>query len=462
MEVISRLKEQWKKVNWKWKIYFLSHSSPAVLKNAQSLSNYLSLDIQEKINSGEYPFEFNDPDLSYFSCVTSIKDIDFSQGCVVISSTDTLERGFSRKLFLDKANSDNLIIFTQREPPYSLAEALRTNNAHRTFRFIIKHREPLTGEELVKFMEKQSALQEKANEIEGDISDESDEVSQENIENSSQIAQSLKKHFFQFKRKETSDLSDYGANIVVENYLKGANPMAPSKMDTSKMIDSSLTQQNFIQELVYKPSKFMITQYDYNFVGTAVFWNLERTSDYSTIAYNVTSFNPTDIIIIGAKKENCEELMKILKGKSPQNTRIYIPAIGEKVSLQRDLTTRKISLSRALLSGIDFVNCGVNDIAYIEATLKADEHQQFVQARPVESSAGHQATFVGTIDMSQLSSKLDSLGINNDFKAGGVLECGRRRVKVRLVNEKSITVEGMICPDYIKVRNAIQDLLKMI
>lgn len=468
LEVILTITDFWKKNKLETPIFFVSHSSTAVLKNSQSLSNYLSHELQEKINSeNQYPFDFND--FQPFTCLTNIKDLPMDQPCIIIASTDTLMHGYSRRLFIEKALADNLFIFTQREPEGSLAEQLRLDNSHRSIYMDIKQRELLQGEELVKHMEKESLAQEKlleAQNSDGDVegnemSNESDnDVQDVFVETTSSLTLSMKKGFFQFKKPEPKELTDYGCAIVAEKYMKGAMPAAPTKMDSSKMIDSAALQQNFIQEPDFKPSKFTVNGGYYRYLATSIFWNLERSSDYNTIAFNVTSCAPPDIIIIGSTRENCLKLKELINGKLG-NTRIKIPAIGEKVSLQRDLTTRKISLSRALLSGIDFVNCGVNDIAYIEATLKADEHQQFVQARPVESSAGHQATFVGSLDMNQLSSKLDSLGIRNEF-TGGVLECGGRRVKVRLVNEKSITVEGKICPDYIKVRNAIQDLLKMI
>ena len=167
-----------------------------------------------------------------------------------------------------------------------------------------------------------------------------------------------------------------------------------------------------------------------------------------------------DIIIIGGAPNETNRLREIINTKLI-NTRIQTPAILEKVSLQRDFTTRKISLSRALLSGLDFKNCGVNDVAYIEATLKTDEHQQFVQARPTEGTTGHTATFIGSIELNKLSEKLTAAGIQNDFR-NGALECGQRRVIVRKPGDNGIIIEGSICSDYIKVRNAIQELLTMV
>ena len=66
------------------------------------------------MNSIEAPF-----DLKYVHCITDISEIPSlnSEPCVILATSDTLERGFSRKLFLKYiGNSTNLIIFTTKEP----------------------------------------------------------------------------------------------------------------------------------------------------------------------------------------------------------------------------------------------------------------------------------------------------------------------------------------------------------
>ena len=44
----------------------------------------------------------------------------------------------------------------------------------------------------------------------------------------------------------------------------------------------------------------------------------------------------------------------------------------------------------------------------------------------------------------------------------GVLICGQTKVKVILGKDDSIQLNGMISPDYIKVRNAIHELLTIV
>ena len=44
----------------------------------------------------------------------------------------------------------------------------------------------------------------------------------------------------------------------------------------------------------------------------------------------------------------------------------------------------------------------------------------------------------------------------------GELICGSRKVKVRQVSEDTLSIDGEMCVDFIKVRNLIQNLLPMV
>jgi hypothetical protein len=365
---------------------------------------------------------------------------------------------------------DNLIVFTQREPFGTLAYQFVNDNTHRNIQLRVKKRIPLTGQELLDFKKSQNAKQEIDSitaEDAWDLGDDSDNDNEDSdmgegdnaIQNTSyQMAQASIRDVFRFKRKEHLPLTDFGCEYDRDIYSHGATPAA--KVDQSKLIALNANEQNFIQERIFPPSKFEEEIKLFQYRATTISINRERAADYQTIAYNVTATAPPDIIIVGAEKEQTEKLRDTIKGKL-RNTCIQTPSIGEQVSLQRDFSTRKISLSRALLAGLDFKDCGVNDVAYIEATLKTDEHQQFVQARPTESNIGHTATFIGSIDLGQLSPMLTNVGIANEFR-NGVLECGQRRIKVRRNGDNGFAIEGNVCAEYIKVRNAIQELLTMV
>ena len=479
LEVIMMLVEFWKHMKQDkqaYPIYFLSHSSTAVIKNSQSLSSFLSKAVQDKIIDASSPFDFTEfnSKKEIFKCITSLAELPPVGPCVVVASTDTLEHGFSREVFFQIMEFDNLIVFTEREPFGTLAYQFVNDNTHRPIQLRVKRRVPLAGQELLDYKKSQNAKQENelmtaedAWELIGDDDDDgSDEDSDSDMtkgdstmQNSAyQVTQASIRDVFQFKHKNPLPLTDFGCEYDRDFYSHGATPAA--KVDQSKLIALNANEQNFIQEKVFPPSKFEEELKIFQYRATTIFYNKERAADYQTIAYNVTATAPPDIIIVGAEKEQTEKLKDTIKGKL-RNTCIQTPNIGEQVSLQRDFSTRKISLSRALLAGLDFKDCGVNDVAYIEATLKTDEHQQFVQARPTESNIGHTATFIGTIDLGQLSPMLEKAGISNEFR-NGVLECGQRRIKVRRNGDNGFAIEGNICAEYIKVRNAIQELLTMV
>jgi len=458
LEILLQLETKWNEANWIYPIYFLSHSSKAILDVAQTNSEFLSQEKRERVTAeNASPFK-----LTHITPITTFAElpIDTSLSYVVVASTDTLEHGFSRRVFYEVATRENLILITQREPRNSIAESLRTDNTHRSFEVLVKKREPLTGKEKDDYYQNQ-ALQQDVLDISsvfGNASDSEDasdtEAQKEKI---TQVSQVSIQQGFQFKYRPPKRVTDFGTDINIEDYAKGVE--SATIMKNTALLQSISTNQRVLQEPKFEPSKFIAEKTSVHCKATALFFDFEGRQRFSALRHYIQKAEPSNVIIIGSEQSTTGKLKDMIRGSV--KSRIFTPAINEKISLQRDLTTRKIALSRALLSGMDFKDCGIAEIGFIEAILKDDEHQGLSHAKPIDIGDGHAATFVGKLDISKLDERLKSMGMRTELVEGKLL-CGHRRIEVRINGDHSISISGMSCPDLIKVRSSIQDLLTMV
>lgn len=454
LEILIQLNDYWAKINDQRPIYFLSHKSDEICKAVNQLTEWLNKDLTEKVmNSIEAPF-----DLKYVHCITDISEIPSlnSEPCVILATSDTLERGFSRKLFLKYiGNSTNLIIFTTKEPDGSLSEELRLDNTHRTLNLVEKYREPLQGTELFEYKQKKEA---EHNQI--IHSSESDsESDDENMESKgSNLGQTIMKNKFQFTMRSKKPFSDYGRQINPADYAKGVNHAALIDEKVQSQIIAP-TSRSFLEEPEIGPSKFIENELQFDYRATSKYYSFEARTNIFTLQQFLKKASPSQVIIIGGNIEATMKLHDVIKDEI--KTTISTPNVLENVYLSRDQASKKVGLSRALYHHLDFKKVDeYNEVAYIDATLTQDEISGVVSAKPVDILQPHHANFVGKIEMPELRKRLLNSGISTDGKGG--LICGPRKVMVRQVNENTIQVEGPICADFIKIRNIIQEMLPMI
>lgn len=454
LEILIQLNDYWAKNNDSRPIYFLSHSSQQICKYVNQLTDWLNKDLTEKfINSIETPF-----DLKYVRCVTEISEISNinNEPCVILATSDTLERGFSRKLFLKYiGNLTNLVFFTTREPKGTLSEQLRIDNTHRTLNLIERYREPLKGAELDEYRQKKEA---EHNQI--IHSSETDtETDDENMEDkTSGISQMTIKNKFQFTMNKKPPVTDYGLQIDPQEYAKGVSHAALID-DKAQPQMSAPVPRSFLEEPDDVPSKFIENEIQFDFRATSKFYSFEARTNFFTLQQFLKKATPSQVIIIGANLESTMKLHDVIKDNI--TTTVSTPNVLEPVYLSRDQASMKIGLSRALYHRLDFKKVDDhNEVAYIDATLTQDEISGLVSAKPVDVLQPHHANFVGKIDMPDLRVRLTNAGISNEGK--GKLICGKRKVEVRQVNENTISVEGPICADFIKISNIIQEMLPMI
>ena len=458
LEILFRLNKFWEEAKemQNYKMYYLSHSSDEIVGAVQQMSEWMSTKlVEEVVDTNKTPFE-----LKFVERIKSMNDLP-PQGvpCVILATTDALEHGFARKIFLQYGSSEQTVVYlTARQPKWTLSDMLAENETHREIDLVERFKEPLTGDELHEYQKRKESerlLHETVNEMSYSDEAEDDEGPEEGPEKPVVV-----KSVFQFHMKKKAPLSDYGAEIDQAEYAKGHSHAVVADEETVMKSTQLTNKGSQLQEPDDIPSKIIKRETRFNFRATRLIFNFEARSDFFQIKGFLQKCSPAHIIIIGGPQDVTKKLQNIVKDYLSK-TKISTPSIGENVILTLDQSCMKIGLSRALCNGLDFKKVDENsEVAYVSAVLTNDDIAGMVSAKPIETDAAHHANFVGKIDMPKLRERLTESGIK--VKAEGRLICGPYRVEIRQVKENELSVDGPMCVDFIKIRSIIQEMLVMV
>lgn len=459
LEILLQLNDKWKQDQIPYPIYFVSHCSQQILDTVNQMSEWLASKLTEMVvDTNESPF-----DLAYVKCINSIEELPRPESpFVVLATSDTLEHGFSRKIFLNFVGETaaDLVYFTTHEPKNSLAEQLRRDNTHRELHLIKKYRKLLEGQELLEY--RRNKEMERSSELIVDSFSDSDESEDDEIqENDARPAPTVQiKSKFQFTSAKKAPVTDYGAHIEHADYAKGVQHAALIEEKQATSILQSQPQRSIIEEPEDIPSKIITQEHHMTFRALSMYYDFEARTNFFSMQSFLKKCSPSHIIIIGGTLENTMKLHDVIKDNM-NNVTISTPSVMESVYLSQDQTSMKIGLSRALYTRLEFKKFDeFSEIAYIDANLATDDITGMLQAKLIETSRPHHANFVGKIDMPSIRTKLIEAGIKTTGQ--GKLVCGSRKVEIRQVGENSLAIDGVMCADFIKVRNIIQNLLTMV
>lgn len=464
LEILYQLNKKWTDYRLPFPIYFLSHSSKLIVNTVNQMSEWLSHKLEASaVETIEAQFE-----LKHVKCIRDISEItNFQTSMIIFATSDTLERGNSRKIFLKYVGGQrgNGVYFTSREPKGSLAEKLRMDNTHRVITLTERYRCPLVGDELLEY--KRQKEMERVNEAviassdsdsDVDVDDESDDDKNTNISVNTFNLMSK----FQFHPLPVQQITDYGVAIQVADYTKGIQHAALIDENSLTAIGlNQTTDKSLIEEPEDYPCKFIENTIDFNFNASSMFYDFEARTDFFKLKDIIKKAPPSHIVIIGGSLESTMKLHDVLQDNLGNLSTIFTPNILETVHLSQDTSSMNINISRALYSSLEFKKYDEhNEVAYIDALLATDEISGIISAKPIEVSTPHHACFVGKIDMPLIREKLMQGGMK--VTGEGELICGSRKVKVRQVSEDTLSIIGEMCVDFIKVRNLIQSLLPMV
>ena len=452
LEILIILNDEWEKRNIVFPIYFLSHSSEIIYNTVNQLTEWLNKDITEKFLSN-IESSFNLKHVRFINDISQIQNIG-RDPCVILATSDSLERGFSRQLFTKYVgDSKNLIFFTTKQPKGTLAEKLISNNTHRDLKLIIKYKEPLTGQELADYKQREAEAINQTIKF-----SESDEEGDSDNNDEGSVYQLTIKSRFQFKIPKKSPITDYGAHIEAVDYAKGViHSVFLTEKEAAAVV--APINRSILEEPEEVPSKLINKEIVFPFKATSRFYSFDARNSFTTLLQTLKKALPSHVIIIGSTLESTMKLHDVIKDNIITN--VSTPSVGDNVHLTQDQSSMKIGLSRALYTRLDFKKYDDhNEVAYIDATLAKDDISGLISAKPVEVSQSHRAHFIGKIDLAELQNRIEKAGIRIKLKNG--IYCGINKVLVRQVNESTLSIEGPMCADFIRIRNIIQDMLPMI
>jgi cleavage and polyadenylation specificity factor subunit 2 len=455
LEILLQLHEFWESQGLLQNIYFLSHTSQQIIETVNQMSEWLHQELTQKVlQTTQSCF-----DLPRVTCITDMNDLP-PGGYVVLATSDTLEHGFSRRIFLaNGSRPSQLVCFTTKQPKGSLAEMLTTDNTHRDIPLVEKLREPLIGEELLAYRQQQemARLREATVDRFSD-SDETDEENQPEADLGKVVTAQPLKSRFQFAIPKRPPMTDYGVHIEHADYAKGVQHAALVDEKTAQAIAQPLVGRSIVEDPEEVPSKYCRTEQLFQFKATSMYFDFEARTKFFRLKALLQRYSPAHVIIIGANHEATMTLHDVLK----DNMKAFIstPSIGENVFLTFDQSTLKIGLSRALYNRLDFKKIDdFSEVAYLDAVLAPDDVIGR-SAKPVDEVVPHHASFIGKIDMPALMGRLTDQGLKVVFQNGLIV--GRRKIEVRQTGDNTISVEGVMCADFIKLRNIIQEMFAMV
>jgi len=150
LELLVSLEQYWSYFKYQqWGLAFLTHVAFNTVEFAKGLLEWMSDAIQKKFdNNRENTFNF-----SYVKVCHTLEDLDLlPKPLVVLCSFPSLEFGYSRDLFVRWCiNPNNLIIFTDRGMPNTLARRLMQQPTPKRLVIGYWQRIPLEGDELLQY-----------------------------------------------------------------------------------------------------------------------------------------------------------------------------------------------------------------------------------------------------------------------------------------------------------------------
>jgi Cft2 family RNA processing exonuclease len=275
LEILLQLHDFWEHQGLPQTIYFLSYKSQQIIETVNQTSEWFHQNLTKIVlQTTQSCF-----DLPKVSCISDINDLP-PNGFVVLATSDTLEHGFSRRIFLKNCSKPSqLIYFTTRQPKGSLAEMLRTDNTHRDLPLIEEFKEPLTGDDLLSYRKQEVERMSYATVDHFSDSDESDDGNQPEADTGKLLAAQPLRNRFQFAMPKRPPLTDYGLHIEHADYAKGAQHAALVDEKTAQAISQSLVVRSIVEEPEDVPSKYYGNELVFAFKATLMYFDFEARTN---------------------------------------------------------------------------------------------------------------------------------------------------------------------------------------
>ncbi|EEB08093.1 cleavage factor two Cft2/polyadenylation factor CPSF-73 [Schizosaccharomyces japonicus yFS275] len=422
-------------------IYFLSYSSAKTIGYAKSMIEWMGDNIVRDFGMNESLLEFR-----HIQTITHPSQLSqISPGPKVIIATSlTLESGFSQNVLLDimPDNSNNLILLTQksRYSENSLAKQFyrywerASRKSPENFSSVgmyfeqsiqVKHSEPLQGEELREFQEKEQSKRTRdaedialelrnrtildEDESEESSSDEDEltqvpELSNTNLGSAAFMSgktfdlnlrdpniASLQSKFKMFPYVEKRRrFDDYGEILRQEDFameertagiVEGEEneDYAPAHESTGKrkwaeVNNGQISENQLNEDMPDVPSKIVTTTRYLKISCQVAFIDMEGLHDGRSLKTIIPQVNPRRLVLIHATDEERADMKKTCAALTAFTKDVYCPDYKEVVNVSIDVNSFNMKLSDELVKSLIWKKLGNYEVAHLMAKIRMPEN----------------------------------------------------------------------------------------
>ncbi|KAI9317887.1 beta-lactamase-like protein [Dichotomocladium elegans] len=276
-------------------------------------------------------------------------------------------------------------------------------------------------------------------------------------------AQSYRMFPYLERRKK---IDDYGEAIQIEHYLKASDidrinmekALAEGEGANFSKDNADVTMEEpILPGKEEKPMKYITTEEDIDVHCKLCYVDLEGLSDGRSMKTILPQIAPRKLIIVHGLEQPTEELAQACKNTEQFTKEIFTPSVGEVLNVSAATNIYRVRLTDALVSSLQFSKLDDYELARVSGRIHfpTDSTTPSLDVDTSEKpSKWEPSVFVGDIRLSEFKRLLQAEGISAEFKGEGVLVCNDR-VAVRKTGTGQLLVEGLLSPDYYKIRSLL-------
>ncbi|TIB07369.1 hypothetical protein E3P77_03933 [Wallemia ichthyophaga] len=178
------------------------------------------------------------------------------------------------------------------------------------------------------------------------------------------------------------------------------------------------------------PSKYISEQVEVDVRCQIMYVDLEGLNDSRAIKNIMPRLNPRKMILVGGSQSSSHSLIGAFDAISAMTKDIYVPAMGETVTIGEHTHSYTFTLGDSLVNSVhmapfeDFVvGHAIGTMKYHEEALVPTFEEADARAAQDNSRALPTSLFIGDMKLTALKAKLVGLGMSAEFGGEGVLIC---------------------------------------
>lgn len=414
----------------------------------------------------------------------------------VLATQPDLESGYSRDLFtLWCQDERNSIIFTQRPGPNTLGEQIFNMPSTADERLIdleIRQRIELEGEELKEYLKKEeekkaielaetlktSKVEDSESEESGDESDKKMRESDRSLISTSRInkhdlmmrdgktkgpvffKQARKTHLmFPAPPESRMKWDDYGEMINPEDYeIYHKLPEADMNENKENRLGTDAEKKD-LAAIKLKPTKCVSIRHTLNVKAKICYFDFEGRSDGESVKNLMSQIKPRRLVLVRGSPESSAYMADYCRAYV--DDKIFVSKCGETIDVTTENHIYQAKLKDSLVSSLNFVRTDDDvELAWVDVKTSVPDDDEmggeklpYLEAVAPEDIPLHKALFVNEFKLSDFKQVLVSNGIQAEL-SGGALFCNDK-VAIKRKETGKLHLEGILCPEYFKVRDLL-------